>query len=70
MKAVVHIVVGEDSNSLLLDKVAELGYVTTHVWTSPTFQVYQINMTEEDLIMLRLMVPTLEVTVVDENDPL
>jgi len=61
MKAVVYMQVDDLSNSLLLDKIIELGYVAMHVWVGDTFQVYQVEMTSEDLMVLRLSVPFLQI---------
>lgn len=68
MKAIVHLKVDEKNNSALLDKVIELGYVAMHVWTSPTYQIYQVDMTEDDLMVLRLSVPFLKVNGFREKD--
>jgi len=61
MKAVVYMQVDDLSNSLLLDKIIELGYVAMHVWVGDTFQVYQVEMTSEDLMVLRLSVPFFQI---------
>ena len=68
MRAIVYMQVDEENNSLLLDKVAELGYVAMHVWTSDTFQIYQVNMDEDHLMLLRLSVPFLRINGFREKD--
>lgn len=61
MKAVVYMQVDDTNNSQLLDKINELGCSATHMLVVTGFMVYQVEMTQEELIVLKLSVPFLQV---------
>lgn len=63
MKSIVYMQVDDESSSDLLDKITELGYEKTsrHVWGGHGFQIYRVEMTEEDLVLLRLAVPFIQI---------
>jgi len=53
---------------ILLDKIDELGYKARHVARGDTFQVYKVEMASEDLIILKLTVPSLEIDNLDKEN--
>jgi len=62
MKAYVYYLHVDISDShILLDKINELGYEARHVVVGDNFQVYKVEMDSEDLVVLKLTVPSLEI---------
>jgi len=61
MKAIVHMLVTKDTESLLVEKIIELGYIPKHVWRGEHYQVYMTEMPREDFLMLKLSIPFIEV---------
>jgi len=67
MKSIVYMQVDDEDSFDLLDKITELGYekISRHVSTRSLgghgFQIYCVEMTEEDLVLLRLAVPFIQI---------
>jgi hypothetical protein len=55
-------------SDILLDKINELGYTARHVVMGDTFQVYKVEMDSEDLMILKLTVPSLEIDNLDKEN--
>jgi len=67
MKAFIYYIHVELSAAdILLDKIDELGYKATHVMRNNTLQVYRVEMDIEDLTILMLTVPLLEIDILEE----
>lgn len=65
MKAVAWIIVTEENESALVEKIEELGYKATHIFRDKHIQVYQVDMLPEDLVMLKMTVPSVSVNAKD-----
>jgi hypothetical protein len=64
MKAYVYYLHVDISDAhVLLDKINELGCKAHHVVVGDTFQVYRVEMDSEDLTLLRLTIPSLEIDI-------
>lgn len=68
MKAVAWIIINEkeDNDSALIEKIIELGYTATHIFRDGVMQVYQVDMSDDDLTMLKITVPFIHVNKQDE----
>jgi len=61
MRSYVYLQVDDLSNDTLLDKIAELGYIAVGIHRSDSVHVYMVEMNIEDLVILKLTVPLVEV---------
>lgn len=61
MKSYVYLQVDDLSNDILLDKITELGYIAVGVHRSNSIHIYMVEMNTEDLVMLKLTVPLVEI---------
>lgn len=61
MKATAWITVRDENEFVFLEKIIDLGYEPIHVFRSAILQVYRVDMTEEDLTMLKISVPYIEI---------
>lgn len=52
---------------ILLDKINELGHTAQHIICGDTFQVYMVEIDSEDLMLLKLTIPSLEIDLKDHN---
>lgn len=69
MKAYVYFLhINISDGDILLDKIDELGYKAQHVARGDNFQVYKVEMAPEDLTVLRLTVPSLEIDNLEKDD--
>jgi hypothetical protein len=67
MKAYVYLHVSVVDNNTLLEKINELGYKANYCIRGDTYQVYYVEMDVEDLLVLRLCIPSLEVDIRDNE---
>lgn len=66
MKAIAWIIVTDENESALVEKIEELGYKSTNIFRDNNIQVYQVDMLPEDLVMLKMSIPFVSVNVTDE----
>jgi hypothetical protein len=65
MKAYIYLHVSLDDRYILLEKINELGYKADNYIKGDTFQVYLVEMSLNDLVMLKLSIPSLEISLRD-----
>jgi hypothetical protein len=65
VKATAWVIITEENDSTLVEKIIELGYTATHIFRDKNIQVYQVDMLPEDLVMLKMTVPSVSVNTKD-----